>query len=352
MKVLSLVGARPQFIKEAALHEELKKHGITEILVHSGQHYDINMSDIFFKTLKIKKPDYFLNIKSSFHGEMTGRIMIEFEKVAIKEKPDLILVYGDTNTTLAGALVASKLKIKLAHVEAGIRMKPRTMPEEINRVLTDRISDYLFCPSKLAVENLRKEGITKGVYFVGDVMYDLFLKMKPLFKYGLIKKYDLRENEYVMATIHRDYNVDDDEKLKTILKQLSLVSKKKKVVFPLHPRTSKKIKEFGLQKYLKDYIVTEPLDYLDLMGLTMKCFKAITDSGGYQKEVYFAGKQAIVVMPDTGWSELIGWNKITCPNKVYDATTSNTIKIQKIKKVFGNGTADRNIVSKLFRLRL
>ena len=238
MKVLSLVGARPQFIKEAVLHKEFKKSGVHEIIVHSGQHYDVNMSDIFFKTLEIKKPDYFLNVKSSLHGEMTGQIMIEFERVLLKEKPDVVLVYGDTNTTLAGALVAAKLKIPLAHIEAGIRMEPKTMPEEINRVLTDRISDYLFCPSELAVQNLKKEGIAKAVHFVGDVMYDLFLKMKPLFKYDLLAKYNLEENEYIITTIHRDYNVDDPVKLEKILKQLSEVANQRKVVLPLHPRTA------------------------------------------------------------------------------------------------------------------
>ena len=202
------------------MHNEFKQRNIQEILVHSGQHYDVNMSNIFFKTLHINKPDYFLDIRSSLHGEMTGKIMIEFEKVLFKEKPDIVIVYGDTNTTLAGAVVAAKLKIPLAHVEAGIRMKPKTMPEEINRVLTDRISNYLFCPSKLAVENLKKEGIIKGVYFVGDVMYDLFLKMKPFFKFDSLKKYDLYENKYVITTIHRDYNTYDSNNLEVILKQL------------------------------------------------------------------------------------------------------------------------------------
>lgn len=343
MKVLSLVGARPQFIKEAILHAEFKKKGIKEIIVHSGQHYDVNMSDIFFKTLGIKTPDYFLGVKSGLHGEMTGKIMIEFEKVLLKEKPNIVIVYGDTNTTLAGAIVSAKLKIPLAHVEAGIRMEPKTMPEEINRALTDRISDYLFCPSQLAVKSLKKEGIEKGVYFVGDVMYDLFLKMKALFKYDFFKKYGLKENEYVIVTIHRDYNVDDPEKLKTILKQLVEVSKNKKIVFPLHPRTAKRIKEYKFEKYLKKLIVTEPLDYLDLMGLTMKCFKAVTDSGGYQKEVYFARKQAIVVMPDTGWRELLGWNRITKPDKIAANILSSNI-MPYPKNLYGKGDVGEKFI--------
>lgn len=350
MKVLSLVGARPQFIKEAVLHQEFKKKGINEIIAHSGQHYDVNMSDIFFKTLDIKKPDYFLDIKSNLHGEMTGRIMIEFEKVVLKEKPDVILVYGDTNTTLAGAIVAAKLKIKLAHVEAGIRMEPKTMPEEINRVLTDRISDYLFCPSRLAVENLKKEGITKGVHFVGDVMYDLFLKMKPLFRFDLLEKYGLEENKFVVATIHRDYNVDDHVKLETILSQLAEVTKDFKVVFPLHPRTAKKIKEFNLEKYLKDMTVTEPLDYLDLMGLTMKSFKAVTDSGGYQKEVYFAGKHAVVVMPDTGWRELDEWNYRSNIENIKLNLTNSQIRILNVA-LYGDGSAGKNIIKNIEKIK-
>ncbi|WP_233488444.1 UDP-N-acetyl glucosamine 2-epimerase [Petrotoga sp. 9PW.55.5.1] len=188
MKLISLIGARPQIIKEAILNQELEKEGIEEILVHSGQHYDFNMSDVFFKVLNIKKANYNLGIGSGTHAEMTGKTMIEFEKVVLKERPDIILVYGDTNTTLAGALVGSKLKIPVAHVEAGIRQEPKDMPEEINRVLTDHVSKYLFCPSKLAMNNLKKENIKEGVYFTGDIMYDLFLKMKPYFDESIINK--------------------------------------------------------------------------------------------------------------------------------------------------------------------
>jgi len=344
MKVLSLVGARPQFIKEAVLHNEFKIKGINEILVHSGQHYDVNMSDIFFKTLDIKNPNYFLNVHSPFHGEMTGKIMIEFEKIVLEEKPDVVIVYGDTNTTLAGAIVTSKLKIPLAHVEAGIRMKPTTMPEEINRVLTDRISNYLFCPSELAVKNLKKEGLTEGVYVVGDVMYDLFLKMKPMFRFDLMEKYHLEENKFVVATIHRDYNVDDPKKLETILQQLVQVCKTYKVIFPLHPRTAKRVKDFGLEKYLAELLVIEPLDYLDLMGLVQKCFKVVTDSGGLQKEAYFAGKQAVVVMPDMGWKELDGWNILSNPDQIADHLFS-LHPLPYPVSVYGKGNAGEQIVS-------
>jgi len=199
-KIISLIGARPQIIKEGILNQEFEKEGIEEILVHSGQHYDFNMSDVFFKVLNIRKADYNLGIGSGTHAEMTGKTMIEFEKVVLKERPDIILVYGDTNTTLTGALVGAKLKIPVAHVEAGIRQEPKDMPEEINRVLTDHVSRYLFCPSKLAVDNLKKENITKGVYFTGDIMYDLFLKMKPHFDERITNKLNLEENRYIVTT--------------------------------------------------------------------------------------------------------------------------------------------------------
>jgi len=289
MKVLSLIGARPQFIKEAILQEKLKENGIQEIVVHSGQHYDYNMSDVFFKVLKMREPDYNLNIGSGSHAVVTGKIMIAFEEVVVKEKPDIIVVYGDTNTTVAGALVGAKLKIPIAHVEAGIRQEPKDMPEEINRVLTDHVSTYLFCPSELAVKNLEKENIKKGVYFVGDIMYDLFLKMKPYFDYSIIQKYDLKENEYIVCTIHRDFNTDDPNKLKSILEGISHIADLIEIIFPVHPRTQKRIAEFGLDALLRNVIVTEPLDYLKMMGLLENSFMVITDSGGLQKEAYFQG---------------------------------------------------------------
>ena len=325
MKLISLIGARPQIIKEAILNQEFETEGIEEILVHSGQHYDFNMSDVFFKVLNIKKADYNLGIGSGTHAEMTGKTMIEFEKVVLKERPDIILpdiilVYGDTNTTLAGALVGSKLKIPVAHVEAGIRQEPKDMPEEINRVLTDRISKYLFCPSKLATNNLKKENITEGVYFTGDIMYDLFLKMKPHFDENIINKFNLEENKYIVTTIHRDFNTDNKSNLEAILKELDKISKEIKVVFPIHPRTKKRIEKFDLEQYTKNILMTEPLDYLSIMGLIQKSLFVITDSGGLQKEAYFARKRAIVVMPDTGWRELTdaGWNILSRPDEIKD----------------------------------
>ena len=344
-KVLSIVGARPQFIKEAVLHKEFEKAGIKEILVHSGQHYDANMSDVFFEVLGIRQPDYFLNVGSGNHGEMTGKIMIGFEKIVLSEKPDVILVYGDTNTTLAGAIVGAKLKIPVAHVEAGIRQEPKDMPEEINRVLTDHVSRYLFCPTKQAVDNLAKENITNGVYFVGDVMYDLFLLMEKDFKYDVFKELNLTEGEFVLVTLHRDFNVDNREKLAKILGQLSKVSEKIQVVFPMHPRTKKRVVEFGLQGYLDGITVIEPIDYLNLMGLTKRSWKVITDSGGLQKEAYFAGKQAVVVMPDTGWRELVetGWNVLADEDNLYEKVFEDK-KCDYPTGMYGNGDCAKKIV--------
>lgn len=347
MKIISLIGARPQFIKEAVVNSEFKKRkNVKEIIVNSGQHYDFNMADIFFDVLNISKPDYNLNIGSGNHGEMTGKIMIEFEKIVLKEAPNAIIVYGDTNTTLAGAIVSSKLKIPIYHIEAGIRMFPKNMPEEINRVLTDRISDKLFCPSNLAVENLKKEGIINGVYFTGDVMFDLFLKMEKDFRYDFFKNLNLKEKEYVLLTLHRDYNVDNEDRLFQILQNISKIKERVKVVFPIHPRTKKMINKFGLEKFLEDIIVTEPTDYLNLMGLVKMSKKVISDSGGVQKEAYFAKKRCGIISIDTGWQEIvdIGWNRLLDPGDIEEFILSEE-QNDYIEKLYGNGKAGEKIAN-------
>ncbi len=347
MKILSIIGARPQFVKEAIIQNEIKNYDhIEEIVVHTGQHYDDNMSGVFFEVLNMKKPDYNLGIKASNHGEMTGKMLIELEKIMMEENPDIVLLYGDTNSTLAGAISASKLKIKIAHVEAGLRQEPKDMPEETNRILTDRISTYLFAPSDLAIENLKKEDITQGIYFTGDVMYDIFLKMKPRFDYSMMEELNLKKNDYIMMTMHRDFNVDIPEKLEKILEDVNRLSKEIKVVLPIHPRTKKRIEQFRLEDLISDIIITEPIDYLKLMGLTANCFKVITDSGGYQKEAYFSGKQAVIIMPDTSWRELTdsGLNILTQENKIYD-NAINTNKVDYIENIYGNGKAAEKIIS-------
>ncbi len=345
MKVVSLIGARPQFIKEAVINKAFKKAGIEEIIVNSGQHYDYNMSDIFFKTLGIDTPKYNLEVGSGLHGEMTGKIMIEFEKLVMKINPDVILVHGDTNSTLAGALVGAKLKIKVAHVEAGIRMLPSNMPEEINRVLTDRISTYLFCPTERSIENLKKEGIVDNVYFTGDVTYDLYLQTRDSFNYSLIK-----DDSYVIVTIHRDYNVDDKDRLGEILECLKELSKQKKIVFPMHPRTKKRIEDFGYEDLTEDFDVLEPLDYLSLMGLLQKSSYVITDSGGLQREAYYSKKPAFLLMPDPAWHELVEqkMNFICVPENLMSVIKENT-DYKYVDGIQGKGDAGDRIAKILLK---
>lgn len=347
MKILSIIGARPQFVKEAVIQNQInKQEDIQEIVVHTGQHYDSNMSGIFFEVLNMRKPEYNLGIKASRHGEMTGKMLIELEEIMLEEKPDIILLYGDTNSTLAGAIAASKLKIKIAHVEAGLRQEPKDMPEEINRVLTDRISNYLFAPSNLGVENLKKEGIIDNVYFTGDIMYDIFLKMRPKFDYSIMDELGLKGKNYIVMTMHRDFNVDIPEKLEKILRDVNRLSKEIQVVFPIHPRTKKRIQEFDLEHFTENIKIIDPLDYLKLMALTENCFKVITDSGGYQKEAYFAGKQAVIIMPDTSWRELtdVGLNVLTEEDEIYDNIV-NAKEVNYIKDIYGSGKATEQIIS-------
>lgn len=346
MKVVSLIGARPQYIKEAVLNKAFREAGIEEIIVNSGQHYDYNMADVFFEKLNIKAPDYNLKVGSGLHGEMTAKIMIEFEKLVMDIKPDVVLVYGDTNTTLAGAIVTAKLKIPLAHVEAGLRMFPKDMPEEVNRTLTDRISNYLFCPSKLPVENLKKEGITKGVYLTGDVTYDLYLQSKDHFDYSVYEEMKLEDNNFVLVTLHRDYNVDDKKRFGEILKALSELSKETRIVFPIHPRSRKRIEEFGYEEYVKDIDILDPMDYLSLMGLMEHCKSVITDSGGLQKESYYCKKPGYLLMPDPAWHELVDlkMNYLCEPEELLKKMKEEK-EYNYVPNVYGEGDAGVKIVN-------
>jgi len=349
MKVLSIIGARPQFIKEAIIGSAIREAGIEEVLVNTGQHYDANMSDVFIKGLSIKKPDYNLGVGSGSHAFQTATTMMRLEEIAQTEKPDIVLVYGDTNATVAGALVAAKLKVPVAHVEAGLRQHPKDMPEEINRVVTDHISSLLFCPTQKAVDNLSREGITNGVYFVGDVMYDLFLKMRPhLDITGTISRFGLKEKEYILSTLHRDFNTDDPERLHSILSALNDISKEIPVVLPLHPRTKKAIEIHRFEKLTSNINLVEPLPYHDMMSLIIGSRMAITDSGGLQKEAYFSGVPALVMMPDTGWIELVeaGWNVLVDADrgKIVDlALRHDTSDQKKQKGLYGDGNAGGQI---------
>jgi len=350
MKVVSLIGARPQFVKEAAINKVLKKEKIEEIIVNSGQHYDYNMADIFFKTLGIKSPDYNLEVGSGLHGEMTAKIMTAFEKLMIDIKPDIILLYGDTNTTLAGAIVAAKLKMKVAHVEAGVRMLPKDMPEEINRVLTDRVSDLRFCCSELGVKNLEKEGITDGVYNTGDVMYDVFLQTKDHFDYSVYEDLKLEDGKFDLVTIHRDYNVDDKETFRKILESLNEIAKERRVVYPMHPRSRKMAKEFGLENLLKNIDIMEPIGYLELMGLMQHCSNVITDSGGLQREAYFSKKPAFLLMPDPAWHELVEqrMNFLCTPENLIEIIEKEK-DYNYIPNILGDGSAAEKIVKILIK---
>lgn len=347
-RVLSVVGARPQFIKEAVIHRAFIAAGIEEILVHTGQHYDMNMSEIFFSDLQLKQPDYNLGIGSGSHAYQTGTGMIKIEEIVLKEKPEGILVHGDTNATIAGALVGAKLKIPVAHVEAGLRQVPKDMPEEINRVVTDRVSNFLFCPTKLAVRNLQAEGIIKGVFFTGDVMYDLFLQVQnSVDRSGVFSFFGVEEKKYVFATIHRDFNTDNPRRLRDILLALSQISKIYPVILPIHPRTRKAILSNWFSDLISTLNVFDPISYPQTVALLCGARCVITDSGGVQKEAYFAGTRALVMMEDTGWRELveIGFNKLVDADceKIVEFALSDWTLPEAQSGLFGDGFAGEKI---------
>ncbi|MBQ3060729.1 MAG: UDP-N-acetylglucosamine 2-epimerase (non-hydrolyzing) [Desulfovibrio sp.] len=358
MKVVSLVGARPQFVKEALVGEAVRRFDAWHhILVHSGQHYDGNMSDIFFQELGIPRPDYHLGIGSGSHAHMTAAALTGMEEILLEEKPDALLVYGDTNTTLAGALAATKLHVPVIHVEAGIRMRPRTMPEEINRVLTDRISSVMCCCSELGRHNLAAEGLSNGVYVTGDVMYDLFLRMRPRFTPDeTCTAMSLCPGEFALATLHRDYNVDTPASLRGMLEGLAAVQEISglAVLLPLHPRTRKRVREFGLTPLLTALRTCDPIGYLEAMSLTCAARFVITDSGGLQKEAYYAGKRCAVMMPDTGWRELTdsGWSTLCNPDResIVQAVSRIMTPVACPNGIYGNGKASENIISAVLQM--
>lgn len=346
MKILSVVGARPQFIKCAPLSHAIRKDH-KEVLVHTGQHYDPGISEIFFKELNIPKPDYNLCIGSGSHGEQTGKMLTEIEKILVNENPDLVLVYGDTNSTLAGALAASKLHIKVAHVEAGLRSFDRNMPEEINRVVTDHISDILFCPTETAVLNLKKEGVTTGIYNVGDIMLDALkynIKIAEK-KSTILEDLDLRPNGYMVATVHRASNTDSLENLNSIIS--AFLDADVKIVFPVHPRTEKYLKQYELWEKLCEKVnVISPLGYLEMLKLMAHSRKILTDSGGIQKEAYMLGIPCITMRENTEWVETLGngGNVLVGANhkKIIDAIR-NFDGVSKTSNVFGEGNTSEKI---------
>ncbi|MEM4204489.1 MAG: UDP-N-acetylglucosamine 2-epimerase (non-hydrolyzing) [Candidatus Methanomethylicaceae archaeon] len=318
MKLLSVVGARPQFIKVAPVLRAIQRHNethpenpIQEVLVHTGQHYDYEMSGVFFDDLGLKPPDYHLGVGSGTHGYQTGEMLKRIEEVLLAEKPDVVMVYGDTNSTLAGALAAAKLRIPVAHVEAGLRSFNKRMAEEINRVLTDHISDLLFCPTQTAVENLRREGITQGVYLVGDVMYDAALQYLALAeqKSRILEHLGLKPKDYALATVHRAENADDPQRLRAIFAGLEAIAQTGlPVILPLHPRTRKQAESLGLSP--NGVRVLEPVSYLDMLLLEKNARVILTDSGGVQKEAFFFRVPCVTLREETEWVETVetGWN--------------------------------------------
>jgi len=317
--VVSIVGARPQFIKAAIVSKKLLLLKVKHLLVHTGQHYDFDMSDIFFQELDISDPDFHLGVGSGNHGEQTGRMLIEIEKVLLKEKPSLVIVYGDTNTTIAGSLASVKLKIPVAHVEAGLRSFKKYMPEEINRVVTDHVSELLFAPTDTAVENLKKESIVKNVYNTGDVMFDIALEIEKKVRsreLNILGKYKLERKNYVLATIHREDNTNIEKNLCSIIEALEQVTRDgMKVFFPVHPRTKRYIQEYGyLQPVVNDnLILNDPVSYREMIALEKSARVILTDSGGVQKEAYFFRTPAVIPRAETEWLEIVnaGWNIVT-----------------------------------------
>ena len=349
MKIASIIGARPEFIKEAPLVKELrKKHN--EIIIHTGQHYDYEMSKIFFAELNIPKPDYNLGVGSALHGKQTGEMLIKLEKVLLKEKPQLVVVSGDTNTTIAGALAASKLNIKLAHIEAGMRSYDKKMPEEINRVVTDHLSDILFCSTSTAVKNLREEGVTNGVFNVGDIMIDAIKNNIDIVekKSDILKRLNLKNKNYMIATVHRAGNTDIKENMLEIIE--AFLESKETIIFPLHPRTEKCLKIYGFDKMLKNknIIATKPISYTDMLVLEKNAKKILTDSGGMQKEAYFFKVPCITLRDTTEWVETVndGWNVLAgaSKTKILDAVRHFSPRGRQSED-YGNGDASRNIVN-------
>lgn len=351
MKILTILGARPQFIKAGTVSREILKYeDLEEIIVHTGQHYDINMSDIFFQEMRIPKPKYFLGIGGKSHGAMTGQMVEKIEEIVLAEKPDWVLVYGDTNSTLAGALVASKLDIKLAHIEAGLRSFNMKMPEEVNRILTDRVSDILFCPTEAAIENLKQEGFDTFPCCViksGDVMQDGALFYKQFAK----KPKCLIDNDYVLATIHRAENTDDFERLEEIFTALNEIGKIRQVILPLHPRTRNIVE--GSELDAKYITVIEPVGYLEMVWLIENSKIIMTDSGGLQKEAFFFQKPCITLRDETEWVELVDnkFNALAGANKEKILSLYHTYAFNTNFEIdlYGNGCASQKIVLELLK---
>jgi UDP-GlcNAc3NAcA epimerase len=353
MKIVTIIGARPQFIKAAVISRVFSTHNnIEEIIIHTGQHFDSNMSDIFFEEMKIPRPQYNLNINGLGHGAMTGQMLEKIEEILLKEKPEWVLVYGDTNSTLAGALAAKKIHIKVAHIEAGLRSFNINMPEEINRILTDRISNILFCPTNKAVDNLLAEGydhIGAKIINIGDVMQDA-----AIFYSDKAHKPEVEiPPKFILCTVHRAENTDDNIKIINIFEALEIIAKKNPIVLPLHPRTRIKLNNLGYDFTNSIISFIDPVGYLEMIWLLNNCELVITDSGGLQKEAYFFKKYCIIMREETEWIELIdnGFNVLTGSDK--NKIIANTMDLVKKdnflfnKQLYGNGDAGQKVLNEL-----
>ncbi|MCK5815355.1 MAG: UDP-N-acetylglucosamine 2-epimerase (non-hydrolyzing) [Flavobacteriaceae bacterium] len=356
-KIVTILGARPQFVKAAVLSRVISNHNdLEEVIVHTGQHYDANMSDVFFEEMEIPSPKYNLEIHGLGHGAMTGQMMEKIEAVLNLEKPDSVVVFGDTNSTIAGALTAKKLHIKVIHIEAGLRSFNMEMPEEINRILTDRISDLLLCPTDTAIHNLRDEGFDNlpiTVVKSGDIMKDAvnFYSKTSAEKSSIISDLNLTSNNFVLATIHRQENTDNLSKLKSIFEGLESISKRKKVVMPLHPRTKKILESHNLRY---DIAFIDPIGYFDMLELLKHCNLVITDSGGLQKEAFFNKKHCIIAREETEWIELVtnGFAKIIGSDSAEMKLTFEMFQNSKIDfsmNLYGDKVGE-NIYSEITKL--
>jgi len=347
LKIITVVGARPQFIKAAPVSRALRAVGHIELLVHTGQHYDYGMSQVFFAELDIPEPAFNLGVGSGEPGRQTGEMLIRLEEVLTRERPDWVIVHGDTNTTLAGALAACKLGIPLAHNEAGMRSHNRTMPEEHNRVLTDHCSNLLFCATRSAVEELAGEGITRGVHLVGDVMYDaaLYYADHTAGHSQILNDLNLTPGGYLLATLHRAYNTDEPARLLRLMKILDELDAP--VILPLHPRTRKRLDDAGFSTS-GSLRILEPLGYLDMVHMERHSRMILTDSGGVQREAYFFGIPCLTLRPETEWVETVqaGWNRVVDTDEcaIRELTTTHWWSAER-PPLFGDGKAAEKIVT-------
>ena len=367
MKIVTIIGARPQFIKAAPVSRAIAEHNsLTEVIIHTGQHFDADMSDVFFKELNIPKPDYNLGINSASHGAMTGRMLEKIEEILIKEKPDWVLVYGDTNSTLAGALAAVKLHIPIAHVEAGLRSFNREMPEEHNRVLTDHCADILFCPTETAVNNLKKEGYTNIVtnppplihnpyslplvVNVGDTMYDAVIQFSEIARRQstILEDLGIKSKEYLLATVHRPYNTDTLANLQNIISAFLEINEP--IIFPVHPRTRKRLADLNSKPKTQNLKLIHPVGYLDMLILEQNAKAILTDSGGMQKEAYFFGVPCVTMRTETEWVETVeaGWNVVVGADREKIVEVVRSFKMDKPRpELYGNGRAAEKIIHHL-----